>query len=116
MLATLDSETQREWELITASCANTPTTAELITFLEATWRALELLQTAQSLKTVTPPPHSSQLAGMEVNKPAYSNVATQLICPSFNWSHRLFKCDKFIKLKAKQCLNHAKHLALSFNC
>jgi len=27
MLATLDTETQREWELITASSADTPTTA-----------------------------------------------------------------------------------------
>jgi hypothetical protein len=33
MLATLDPETQQEWELITASCARTPMTAELVTFL-----------------------------------------------------------------------------------
>jgi len=35
MLATIDPETQREWELITASRADTPTTAELIPFLES---------------------------------------------------------------------------------
>ena len=34
MLATLYPETQREWELFTASRADTPTTAELVTFLE----------------------------------------------------------------------------------
>ena len=34
MLATLDPETQREWELITASRADPPTKAELVTFLE----------------------------------------------------------------------------------
>jgi len=33
MLATPDPETQREWELNTASRAGTPTTAELVTFL-----------------------------------------------------------------------------------
>ena len=33
MVARTDPETQREWELITASCADTPTNAELITFL-----------------------------------------------------------------------------------
>ena len=33
MLATLDKETQREWELIMASRTDTPTTAELVTFL-----------------------------------------------------------------------------------
>ena len=32
MLATLDKETQREWELIMASCTDTQTTAELVTF------------------------------------------------------------------------------------
>jgi len=32
MLATLDMETQREWELIMASRTDTPTTAELVTF------------------------------------------------------------------------------------
>jgi len=43
MLATFDPETQREWELIPASRADTPTTAELVTFLESRCRALELL-------------------------------------------------------------------------
>jgi len=52
MLATLDPETQRERELITASHADTPTTAELVTFLECRCRGLELRQTTQSLKVV----------------------------------------------------------------
>ena len=38
VLVTLDAETQREWELITASRADIPTTAELITFLESRCR------------------------------------------------------------------------------
>jgi hypothetical protein len=42
-LATLDGEMQREWKLIAASSADTPTTAELVTFLESRSRALELL-------------------------------------------------------------------------
>ena len=33
ILATLDAETQTEWELITASQAHTATTTELVTFL-----------------------------------------------------------------------------------
>jgi len=45
MLATLDTEKQREWELITASCADIPTTAELVTFLESRCIAIELLET-----------------------------------------------------------------------
>jgi diphosphomevalonate decarboxylase len=55
LLASLDGETQREWELITSPRADTPTTAELITFLESTCRALELLQTTQSPRSVTAP-------------------------------------------------------------
>jgi len=50
MLATLDLETQREWELITASRVDAQKTAELVTFLESRCRALEILQTTQSLK------------------------------------------------------------------
>jgi hypothetical protein len=49
LLASLDGVT-REWELITSSRADTPTTAELITFLESRCRALELLQNIQSLR------------------------------------------------------------------
>jgi len=63
MLATLDPETQREWELIIASRADTPTTAELVTFLESRCRAFELLQTTQSLKVVPNNSRSSQLIG-----------------------------------------------------
>jgi len=107
MLATLDPETQREWELITASRADTPTTAELVTFLGSRCRALELLQTTQSLMVVPNVFRSSQSTGNKVSK-SYSNVATQLQCSLCNESHGLFKCDKFLKMQAKQRLNHAK--------
>ena len=65
MLATLDPETQREWEFITASRTDTPTTAELVTFLESRCRVLELLQTTQSLKVV--PLLHTQLETRSVN-------------------------------------------------
>jgi len=115
MLATLDPETQREWELITASRADTPTTAELVTFLESRCRALELLQTTQSLKVGPNISCSSQLTGNKVSK-SYSKGATQLQCSLCNGSYRLFKCDKFLKMQAKQRLNHAKQSELCFNC
>ena len=113
MLDTLDSETQWEWELITTLRADTPTPAELVTFLESRCMTLKLFLTTQSLKTVIAPSRLSQSAGSKISKPSYSNVATQLQCPFCHGSHRLFKCDKFIKLK---CLNHAKQLGLCFNC
>ena len=64
-LATLNTETQREWDLIMASRTDTPTTAELVTFLESSCRALELLQTIQSLKSSAFTPLSSQSTGVK---------------------------------------------------
>jgi len=115
MLATLDHETQREWELITASRADTATTAEFVKFLESRCRALELLQTTQSLKVIPTTLRSSQSTGNKVSK-SYSNVATQLKCSLCNGSHRLFKREKFLKMQARQRLNHAKQSGLCFNC
>jgi len=43
MLATVDTETQREWELHTTISTAEPTTAELITFLELRCQAVERL-------------------------------------------------------------------------
>ena len=115
MLATLDPETQREWELITASRADTPMTTDLVTFLESRCRALELIQNIQSLKTATTV-RTSQGSGHKVSKPSYSNVATQLHCPLWNESHRRFNCEKFLKMQSKQRLSQSKQLGLCFNC
>jgi len=87
MLATIDPDTQREWELNTAARADIPTTAELITFQESRCRAFELLQTTKSLKAGTVTPRPSQSAGTKVSKPVYCNVATQLQCSLCNGSH-----------------------------
>ena len=116
ILATIDPDTQREWELITASRADTPTTAELITFMESRCRAFELLQTTQSMKTRTATPRPSQPAGTKVSKPVYCNVAKQLQCFLCNGSHRPFHCDKFLKIQVRQQFNYAKQSRLCFNC
>jgi len=73
MLATLDPETQQELELMTASRADTPTTAELVTFLQLRCRGRELLQTTQSLKVVPTTLRLSQSTGKEVSI-SYYNV------------------------------------------
>ena len=107
MSATIDPDMQLERELNTASRAETPT-AELITFLESRCRAYELLQTTQPLKTGTATSRPIHSAGTNVNKPVYCNVATQLQCPICNGSHRLFHCDKYLKMQEKQRFNYAK--------
>jgi len=73
MLATLDPETQREWELITASRTDNSTTAELVTSLESRCRAFLLLQTTQSLKVVPNISRSSQLTGNLLVSWTFSN-------------------------------------------
>ena len=95
LLATIDSKIHREWELITTSRGDYPTTAELITFLESRCTALKLLQATLSLKLGTVIPGSLRSAGIKVSKPFYCNVATQLQCSLCNGAHRLFYCDKF---------------------
>ena len=105
MLATLDPETQREWELNTASRTDIPSTTELMTFLELRCKALELLQLTQTLKMSTSTPRSSHPMGNKVSKPTYTHVATKLQCALCKDSHRLFKCDKFHKMEVKQQLN-----------
>jgi len=50
MLATIDPETQREWELNTAWRTDIPTTAELGTLMQSKCRALERIHINHSLK------------------------------------------------------------------
>jgi len=112
MLATLDAETQKEWELLMAARVDPPTTSELITYLESKCRTLELIQSTQSMKVTTAPSRFSPSTS-KVSKPSYSNVVTQLQCSLCNGSHRLFKCDKFNKLHPRQCLTQVKQLNIS---
>ena len=69
-----------------------------------------------SLKAAAAPSWLSNATGHKVSKFAYSNIATQAQCPVYNGSHRVFKCDKFIKMQPKQRLTQAKQLGLCFNC
>jgi len=87
-----------------------------VTFLESRCRALELLQTTQSLKVVPASSRSSHTMGSKVSKPSRTYVAAQIQCSLCNKSHRLFKCDKFLRMEVNQRLNHAKQSRLCFNC
>jgi len=84
---------QREWDILTASREDIPSTSDLIMFLESRCRALELLQNTQSGKTVIASSRQPQTYEGKVSKPSYSNVVTQNQCTLCNGSHRLFKCD-----------------------
>jgi hypothetical protein len=111
MIATLDNETHQQWEQITTTCMDLPTTAELITFLEARCKTLELIQNTQS----TASPRAQQSAGSKVSKPSHCNVATPSQCTLCSDSHKLFKCDKFLTLQPRQWQNHVKQQGLCFN-
>jgi hypothetical protein len=79
ILASLDDQSQRDWELVTAPRAEIPTSADLITFLETRCRALELIQSKQLVRALPPLPRSSQPADRKVSKHTFSNVATQFV-------------------------------------
>jgi len=102
MLTIIDPETQREWELITATSTETATTGELVTFMESRCRALERIQIIQSLKIAHITSRSSHTPGIKFSKYSYSNLATQLQCCLCKETHRLFKCDKFLKMQVQQ--------------
>jgi hypothetical protein len=76
LLSALDAETLRQWELLTASREDIPSTLDLITFLESRCRALELLQNTQSMKTVTASSRQTPTYGGKVSKPSYANIVT----------------------------------------
>ena len=87
-------------------------TARLITFLESSCRTLELPQTKQYVNTGTATRRSSNSTRNNVSKLSYFNVATQLPCLLCIGSHRMFKCDNFLKLQAKHSVTHAKQSRL----
>ena len=114
-LVTLDAETRREWELITASQADIPTTTELISFLELRCRALELIQSTQSLKVTTAPSRPSSLT-TKVSKSSYSHLATQVQCPLCKEPHRLFECSKFTRMPPRQRKDYVRQIRACYNC
>jgi hypothetical protein len=67
MTATLENETLQQWEHLTTSRQDLPTTGELISFLEARCRTLELIQNVQSIKMTTASPRAQQATGRSVN-------------------------------------------------
>jgi hypothetical protein len=92
-----------------------PTTAELISFLEARCRTLELIQNLQSTKVTTASPRVQQATGSKVSK-SYCNIATPPQCTLCNEPHKLLKCEKFHKLQPRQRFNHVRQRGLCFNC
>jgi hypothetical protein len=116
ILVTLDSERQKQWEMLITLRTDSLTTAELITYLEGRCRALELLQTLQTVKTTFTSHGSTHPTGNKVSKISNTYVATQVQCSLCNDSHRLFKCDKFLKMNPKQRISHVKQSRLCFNC
>jgi len=87
MLATMDPETQREWELETASRADIPLTTDLITFMESRCQALELIQTTKPAKVQPTTSRALYSTRNKVRKPTRTYVATQVQCSLCLESH-----------------------------
>jgi diphosphomevalonate decarboxylase len=115
MTSTLDNETLQQWEQLTTARLDLPTTAELITFLEARCRTFELIQNVQSIRMTTASPRTQQATGSKVSK-SYCNVANPSQCTLCNEPHKLLKCEIFHKLQPRQRLTHVKQHRLCFNC
>jgi hypothetical protein len=115
MLATLQPDLKKEWENISTSSTDTPTNAELIKFLESRCRTLELLQTLQ-LTDTRPSRGSTPSTGNKVSRTSHTHVAIHEKCSLCHDAHKIFKCDRFLKINPRQRLSHARQANLCFNC
>jgi hypothetical protein len=79
ILATLDPDTLKEWEVHTAR-PDIPLFTELITFLETRYKAFELLQNIQASKTFVAPPSSSHPIKAKTDNLIQSLVVTSPLC------------------------------------
>lgn len=115
VLSALDSESHREWELRTSAHTHISPITEVIEFLENKCKALELLQTNQSSSITTPSRHI-QPTGNKFSHSPRCNLTTQSQCPLCKGPHRLFACNKFIKMNSRERMNCAKQLKVCLNC
>jgi hypothetical protein len=115
ILETLDADTLKEWETHPAR-SDVPLITELINFLERRCKAFELIQTIHAPRTPVASPRPAQPNEGKGDRVIQCNVVTQVQCPLCNHSHKLFKCDRFLKMQPRQRLNHVKRLGLCFNC
>jgi hypothetical protein len=93
-----------------------PLTTEINAFLETRCKALQLLQNNQSPRTAAACPQYKPPAGAKVRYTSRCNLATQVECLLCKGPHKLFRCDRFLKLQPKQCFTCAKQLGVCFNC
>jgi len=116
MLATMDPETQREWELITAPRADIPLITELVNYLESRCQRLELFQTTLPAKVQPTTSGASYSTRIKVSKPTRTYVATQLQCSLCHGSDRWFRCDQFLKILVQQRHNYVRQSKRCFTC
>jgi len=114
LLAVLDSETHKEWELQTATQQDIPSMSAVTDFLEARCKALELLQANQSSSSTTS--QQSPQARVKVSQLSRCNLATQEQCPLCKGTHRLFRCSKFTRMPPWQRYDYARQIRACYNC
>jgi hypothetical protein len=71
--------------------------------------------TTQSTNTATVSPRVQQVARTKVSRSSYCNAVNPTHCSLCNESHRLFKCDKFLRMQPRRH-NYVKEQRLCFNC
>ena len=114
-LSVLDSDTHKEWEIQTSTLPDIPSTAEVIEFLEARCKALELWQANQPTSTIVS--HRPSPTGNKVSQSPKCHIATQQVqCPLCEGTHRLYQCRQFLNKLPTQRLEYVKQLRACYNC
>ena len=114
-LSVLDSDTHKEWEIQTSTLPDIPSTAEVIEFLEARCKALELWQANQPTSTIVS--HRPSPTGNKVSQSPKCHIATQQVqCLLCEGTHRLYQCRQFLNKLPTQRLEYVKQLRACYNC
>lgn len=132
ILSKLDEATRRDWHKSVGHQTNVPV-KKLVEFLELKAREVQPTQAEHMYQMLQgKKPFSKHATGsassnskiFQVNNQSGSsknvnstgNSAFQVKCPFCKGAHRLFHCEKFRKLRAKDRLEEVKKLKLCFKC
>jgi len=100
----------------TSNCntAGHPYDINVINFLEARCKALELLQANQSTSTTTS--QQSPTSKIKVSQSSRCNLVIQDQCPLCKGTHRLVQCGKFKGMPPWQRKDYAQQIRPCYNC
>ncbi|XP_045503978.1 uncharacterized protein LOC123700709 [Colias croceus] len=117
VVSKLDVQSHKLWEnQISTSCADElPTWSQLVDFLEARFRSLEMIDSGkQAVRHETS--QKKQLVKSSFHGAILQNKKTDNICSVCGENHYINACTQFKKQSVEERRNHVQNKGLCFNC